>query len=571
MPDWLLRVEAVNFAATMDDTSDLSTQRGASLVALNAGEAVRRRLVEVLDPDKKLGVVERIYVGASQALFRLKAGVDPVKALDETRRYLATMVSRRLNRPLYPKPQEERAPPVAMMTFVAEVEEDQGDEQVLDRLEARLRRLQFQSPTLPRHGRARADRPFACPVEHRLPADRGISVRLDMYENAMTLASYAPRDEKVIAVSRSVAERRSYGRSARQRFYDHELRAASGLHFADGLIDLVNAHPDTVPLPLRGKMAVVSADGIGFGELLGKAKDDAGNAIAGLKRFSGDVEKTNREDILRPLIGRLAAAAADTSDAERRQAVSLPWEKADNPKAFREQWSPILRFETLTYAGEDIVWLMPAWLAWEVVGFLFQATEGASIAKRTPAYRVGCVVCSHKMPIRKAKGLAHELAYLVTEGVAEKAAGLQLELVESIDVSDGYLGAHRARLAGPAGPERFTVKGASHAAVTAHVQALRHPKGLPPSQLHRLLRLAAGCQAFSDASARAEVEAELEETLKRGGYSYGSEALTKDQLAFEPLGAGGDALFGLLRLAQLWDVVLPLGRPVLPDLVQGEP
>ena len=41
MPDWLLRVEAVNFAATMDDTSDLSTQRGASLVALDAGEAVR--------------------------------------------------------------------------------------------------------------------------------------------------------------------------------------------------------------------------------------------------------------------------------------------------------------------------------------------------------------------------------------------------------------------------------------------------------------------------------------------------------------------------------------------------
>ena len=37
LPDWLLRVEAVNFAATMDDTSDLSTQRGASLTALDAG------------------------------------------------------------------------------------------------------------------------------------------------------------------------------------------------------------------------------------------------------------------------------------------------------------------------------------------------------------------------------------------------------------------------------------------------------------------------------------------------------------------------------------------------------
>ncbi len=566
MPDWLLRVEAVNFAATMDDTSDLSTQRGASLVALNAGEAVRRRLEQVFDPDGTLGAIERVYVGASQALFRLKAGVDPQQALAEARRFLASPVGHPLNRPLYPKPREERAPPVATMTFVAEVEADEGEpEKVLHRLEAKLKRLQFQSPTLRPHRRARKDRPFACPIEGRLPADRGISVRLEMHENAWPLADYAPRDEKVIAVSRSVAERRSYGRSARQRFYDVELSSPTGLRFADGLIDLVNAPPDTVPLPLQGKIAVINADGIGFGDILAAAKSNAGNAVLGLKDFSDQVAGMNREKILAPLVDQMRQATARGGQDER--AVSVPHERADNPDARRHGWPPILRFETLTYAGEDIVWLVPSWLAWEVVGFLLEATKGAVIAKQAPAYRVGCVVCSHKMPIRKAKGLAHDLAYLVTEGVPEdkKAAGLQLELVESIDVSDGYLGAHRARLAGAAGPERFTIAAEHLEAVEKHVRALRLPRGLPPSQLHRLLRLAAQRKAFTDAAARAEVLDALEDTLERGGYHYGAggDALTVEHLACEALGAEGDPLFGLLRLAQLWDVVLPLGQPVL--------
>ena len=568
MPDWLLRVEAVNFAATMDDTSDLSTQRGASLTALDAGVVVQTFLGERFPGQQ----VETIFIGASQALFRLPDLADATAVLERVRERLRLDQENPANRPVYGA---KEAAPLSRMTFVvAAVEESR---EALAAIEAAVKREQFQSPTLAPHPEVKKGSQSApvhrraCPIERRLPADARHSVRKDMLDDAVVVEE-KPHDEKEVLVARSVAERRSYGRSARQRFYDQQLGAATGLHFADGLVDLVNAPPDAVPLPLRGKMAVISADGIGFGELLARKREQVGDAIEGTRKFSEEVEAVNRDRILQPLIELLAAAAADEKPP---RAVSLPWEAADNPEARQKKWSPILRFETLTYAGEDIVWLVPSWLAWEVVGFLFQATKGAVIAKQAPAYRVGCVVCSHKMPIRKAKGLAHELAYLVTEGVDRKAAGLQLELVESIDVSDGYLGAHRQRLAGPVGPERFTITAASHAAVTAHVRALRHPKGLPPSQLHRLLRLAAHRRAFIDAAGRREVLGELEDTLERADYRYGAGTdvprLTVERLASAALRAENDPLFGLLRLAQLWDVVLPLGQPVLRPPVQSAP
>ena len=558
LPDWLLRIEAVNFAASMDDTSDLSTQRGASLTALDAGVVVQLFLGEQFPGQK----VETIFIGASQALFRLSGLADVTPVLRQVRERLRLDQENPANRPVYGA---KEAAPLSRMTFVVAAVEECPD--ALAAVEAAVKRLQFQSPTLAPHPAVKPGSQSApvhrraCPIERRLPADARHSVRKDMLDEAVVV-EVKPHDEKEVLVARSVAERRSYGRSARQRFYDKQLGARTGLHFADGLVDLVNAPPDALPLPLRGKMAVISADGIGFGELLSRKREQVGDAIEGTREFCEEVEAVNKDRILRPLIELLTVAAADEKPP---RAVSLPWAEADNPEARQKKWSPILRFETLTYAGEDIVWLVPSWLAWEVVGLLFEATKGAVIAKQAPAYRVGCVVCSHKVPIRKAKGLAHELAYLVTEGVVEKAAGLQLELVESIDVSDGYLGAHRARLAGAAGPERFTIAAASHAAVEKHVRALRHPKGLPPSQLHRLLRLAAQRRAFTDAAGRAEVLDELKKTLERGGYHYGAggDTLTVEHLACEALGAEADALFGLLRLAQLWDVVLPLGQPVL--------
>jgi hypothetical protein len=560
MAGWLLRIEGVNFAATMGDTQDLSTQRGASLTLLNGGYAVSKLLAEMFGTHR----VEPIYIGASQALFRLGDAVDASQAIDKVRRYLRARQGDALNKPLYPQPQSERAPPVAMMTWVGDVI-DASCPHAAFLLEAKLKRAQFQTPTIRPHAQPRQSKSSPCPIEHRLPADGGISVRGQMYPAATVLADYRPaRDEKVIAVSRSVAQRRSYGRSARQRFYDHELKATTGLHFADGLPDLVSCPPATLPLPLANKIALIAADGIGFGRLLQQETDAAGDAIEGARRFSAQVEMTNRERILRPVIKAFEVAAM--AGGMKELAVSIPYEKADNPRARRERWFPILRFETLTYAGEDIVWLAPAWLAWEVAGFLFAAARTATIAGAVPEYRVGVVVCPENMPIRKGRELAEELAYKVT-GDGSKDAGCQIELVESIDVSDGYLDRHRERLAGGVSPSRFSVRATDFEDVTAHVAALKHTDGFPRSQVHRLLRRAVHENATADADGRQRVVQDLERTLQRGQYPYrfkgSDEILEPKHFAFAPLNAQDNPLFGLLRLAQLWDVILPLGAPVL--------
>jgi len=564
MPDWLLRVAGVNFSATMDDTQDLSTRRGASLTLLNGCADVAAWLRDTYSPAK----VETVFVGASEALFVLDAGVDARTAAESVRQLLAGKQVHAPNTPPHPTPSESTKTPVATMTFAVDVERGR-DDRALERLEAKLKRRQFHAPTLPPGALQTAPDPRAidwqvCPIEHRLPATAEHSVRKDMCANAQVVwADPDPEhDEKRILVADTVQARRSYGRSARQRFYAHLLGAGASVPaFADGFIDLVERPPETVPLPLRNKVAVIAADGIGFGKLIETAVGLAGgDRIAGLKRFSADVETMLREDLLRPLIGAFRSAHDADGDPEKRT-VSIPAACADNPKARREGWSPILRFETLTYAGEDIVWLCPSWLAWDVVGFLFEASTGARIAEKVPQFRVGVAISSYKMPIRKARELAGELAYKVDDGSAE--GGCQIELVESLDVSDGYLDAHRARLAGDVPASRFTIKAADFDTVAKHVKKLRHRDGLPPSQLHRLLRRAAKEGAFTSAAGRETVERDLESTLERAGYDYGGRPLLPADLALPALGAAGDLLFGLLRAAQLWDIVEPFRRPII--------
>lgn len=561
MPEWLLRVDGVNFATTMADTQDLSTLRGGSLTLLNAGDAVRRLLHARLGE----GAVETVSIGASQALFRLHGIADAGPMVDEIRSYLRADVGHADNRPLYPGgPDAEDPPPVACMTFVVDAVEASA-QRAEDLLTARLRRLQLQSPTLAPHPPAMAaSRP--CPIEHRLPAEKSHSVRKDMYPGATAVAESARGDEKKILLARSVASRRSYGRSARQRFYAHQLGATAGtLHFADGFEDLVQAPPDMLPQPLHNKIAVIAADGIGFGRLRGKLQSTTADPLEATRRFSDEIAAVQRDALLRPLIEALVRAHARGGGHAR--AVSVPAERADNPEAVREGWEPILRFETLTYAGDDILWLTPAWLAWEITGFLLRATARARIAGEAPRYRVGVALCARKMPIRKARGLAEELAYKVTDGIPldERRAGCQLELIESIDVSDGHVDRHRQRIAGTEAARDFTIDGARFDEVGRHVAALRSQRGMPRSQLYRLLRRAVRERAF-DAGGSVAVLDDLDRTLKRGGYRYGAEdrELRVDDFDSPLLNAGdGRPLFGLLRLAQLWDVVLPLGEPVL--------
>ena len=74
----LLRIEAVNLAACIDDTEDLSTRRGGSLMLLQAVQEMARRFSDR---------ITAVKTGASTGLFELHPGQD-APALAEDKRYL---------------------------------------------------------------------------------------------------------------------------------------------------------------------------------------------------------------------------------------------------------------------------------------------------------------------------------------------------------------------------------------------------------------------------------------------------------------------------------------------------
>ena len=88
MSSWVVRVEAVNFGATILDTNDLSTIRGGGLAALFIGDPVGGALASVSKSPP-----EPIFSGASQAAFRIESdapeaavGADVERAVRERMR-----------------------------------------------------------------------------------------------------------------------------------------------------------------------------------------------------------------------------------------------------------------------------------------------------------------------------------------------------------------------------------------------------------------------------------------------------------------------------------------------------
>ncbi|MBI1980222.1 MAG: hypothetical protein HYS63_01365 [Methylocystis sp.] len=125
MPEFILRMEGVDFGATVMDTHNLSAFRGGSLALLAAPKAVR----EFLDA----AVIETIFEGASQGAWVVKAD-DPAaakKLCDRVRTRLKEGGAKETAEAVYPH-----------LSFVVDVAEG-SDYGALIRVEAKNRARQF--------------------------------------------------------------------------------------------------------------------------------------------------------------------------------------------------------------------------------------------------------------------------------------------------------------------------------------------------------------------------------------------------------------------------------------------
>ena len=191
--------------------------------------------------------------------------------------------------------------------------------------------------------------------------------------------------------SMSVAARRAEGRNLRQGFYQRELGIASiGKRSLDessftndtGSLSEMGRTSAYASLPgnLNGKMVVFYADGNGFGKI-----QQACASADQLRQWDEDL-KEKRRQLLRELLAWLDATPLGKTYDNR------------------------LRFETLLWGGDEMLFLLPAWLGLEFAQQFFALTAGWKHGNTMLTHAAGIVFASHSAPISQLQKLAKNLA-----------------------------------------------------------------------------------------------------------------------------------------------------------------
>lgn len=544
MVRWVLRVEGVNFDATVDDTNDLSTTRGASLALLRLDRAVAQALGGLQSAPKPL------YSGASQCAFVLDT--DEAGAEAARRR-----VEDALRRPGGGKE------PFPHLTFVVDVAAGDATDAALDRAEARNHARQFRRWTV-------APQPFAAsddadPLETVRPGTEdswlppGKVLRIDEPVNT------AARSKREV-LSRSVKHRRDFGRAERQRFYRDELDpevadgilgpVATGLSFTNTFGDIVADAPKDVPVSLRSKVAVFYADGNQFGKI---------RKSVPIGTFS-DHLRDKRRALLEAILRWYAIGA----EGNHREGFAV----AD------DDGRRGLRFETLLWGGDECLFVLPAWLALPFVAGFFKATAGWEIGGHDLTHAAGVAIAHHKTPIRQLKRIAKTAADLAKGAGLKNCDTVTFDIYESLAPPDTDLGPARARLFGmpPSWEdgharlaEQLALPGARFDAVMDNLRILAKGEGgepFPRSQLYGTLRAARAAGDLTGDKAADAVTAYLDFFARRpDGKAH--RATLDAHLLPACDGVARARAIDLALIAQFWDYADPLGGRVAAFGTEG--
>ncbi len=207
--------------------------------------------------------------------------------------------------------------------------------------------------------------------------------------------------------------RSTQGRFLRQDFYRIEAGDSyADLEFSECLENVACEAPGQ---PLADKMAIVYLDGNKFGALQA--------------RFESQTDQIRWDSFIRGLLKKALRALLD-------------WAKSDSRWHFDNGRG--IRLETLLWGGDELRVVVPAWLGWETLEFLYEQFEGLTFAYTGLAGPVivpltfagGLVFCHVKAPIHPLNHLAKNLADLAKESVPSSGpAGnfFAYQVLESFD------------------------------------------------------------------------------------------------------------------------------------------
>ena len=524
MAHMLFRIEGCNVGATLYDTGDLSTIRGASRAYLQ----IPKLWPSLLEP--ALGKIETVVVGASDGIYRAETEATAEKFTE----LLGVAIQNAGGS------NEANLVPYLSFTFAA-VAESTSYKDDIRRLVALCRSRQLQQLTVDVPPLADgATKP--CPVDRKRPA----------------ATPYAMPDGQQ-DVSLSVAKRREYGRATRSRFYKDELEPEEAIAVIDSFQDLVTDYRQKKPISapkglspaLQNKIAVVYMDGNKFTAIRESVvfqtpQDGADAARSRHKEFSEFVHKA-RASMLRDLLACL----------KRRPEM---WHK-------NKQGDPELRFETLLWGGDEALFVLPAWALFDALPALAAALDNPSLWTHGEfflSHATGIVICNVKTPIAVAKSLAEFIADAAKD-VAKKGRSLKsylnvfsIQVLESVEPPRQDVEEFREGFYGTRSARAFTLIG--HSEIQAFLKLMRDLQkedgGLPRSQLYKLIRSARSDRLLVKANALkadAFLKAEVAKACQRCGCRH------LDDLRLEILGYSKEApLLPLIRIAETWDYVDPL-------------
>ena len=530
-----LRIEAVNFNETVFDTNDLSATRGASLACLIAP----RLLIEAI-AGRQGWTCKMIYSGASQAAAKIDCDGDLASAEDKVSRSLQAFLAGQsepedLENAIDGLSQQDReawtqlASLLPELTFSFAMAEASGDYYV-DRckLEASLRQRQLQQPSVP-------------PVTRR-PGSWAVC-SLDGFRPTSANAEETAGQGRPL--SNSVALRRRIGREMRRTFYSRYAEVDDIGEFAQSFEDLTRdpPFPDELPVALKGKMALIYFDGNRFNahrhRLLTEPEAEAASAPVEAERKFSEAVESARKRLLRSVLATLK---------EPGPANWCP-DQEDGPGR--------LRFETLLWGGDEALFVVPAWSAFRIAGQLlkdFSKPRNWDVEGGALTHAMGLLICSYKTPIRLAQGLAKELAEEVKTPGPDGALHSRLNylIVESVEIPSEGLAAFRRSRYGVGNPGTASVTEYSQFdELMAGMAKVAAYDGVPRSQVYKAI------QDFRDHEGNVDTALEGRfRSWKEAGYSSeGVSFLEKAPATF----SWPNGLITLMRTAELWDYVDPLG------------
>lgn len=569
-----LRVEGVNLGNFVFDTRDLSTIRGGSLLLLDAIEDVIEALKGWVGNDK----VRVLSQGASSGLFEIETD-QPANVAQKVRETLSSN------------------PKLRHATFVVDVIPASPDflEAVESLLAAnRWRQMQASSLAIPEWNTVQGNHKPACALNGLLPA----------VPDEVHAAPNRGRDTTAF-ISESVHARRDYGRKAKRNFYadilgnvatrandtaeHNELRMLREAlppfapHF-EAIAIKKNKTLEVVPSAdstLSGKLAVFYADGNGFGK-----KQTANCTTSELQRAFDKYLRSRRESFLAEFLACEVAG--------RNKDDWMSWTEDESLRK-RIGVVEVVRFETLLWGGDEVMFVMPARLGWRFATLFFAQMAGLNLREANKylaanAGRAGeqfgdvplthsaaLVFCHHHAPIHRIHRLAKEQMVEFAKRVpgGRDRDSLVVVVLESFDhLGTSYEDAMRRRYQQAVRLEDMIFAPTPGCALNQEMrifadclEKLRNSTTFPRSQLRELVRamVADGAKApelaaFDDAEQKISTTGDTyREPPKpfRNCSEQDKVLLFKELLPLfsDPQTSNPQALW--LQLEELWDYALP--------------